>query len=147
MATKTTIQNLIDTNLASGSNITATEHRAVLNTILNELFPTSDTYIVATGDVQYNLTFTKVGNKCTLSGSIANSANSIIGGVKLFDIPNSIYFPKKLVFLFGQTQFTSQNTSLVISDGSFIFPNSFYLDGALPAFSILEINITYIVND
>jgi hypothetical protein len=143
--TKANLITLINAQITAV--ITQAKHRLSMLEIVNTLFPTSDTYIVTTGGVQYNLTFTKVGNKCTLSGSIANSANSIIGGVKLFDIPNSIYFPKKSVFLFGQTQFTSQNISLVISDGSFIFPNSFYLDGALPVFGILAINITYIVND
>ena len=145
MSTKANLITAINAQITA--LITQAKHRLSMLEIVNTLFPTSDTYIVTTGGVQYNLTFTKVGNKCTLSGSIANSANSIIGGVKLFDIPNSIYFPKKSVFLFGQTQFTSQNISLVISDGSFIFPNSFYLDGALPVFGILAINITYIVND
>ena len=147
MANKTTITNLINTNLADGSDILASEHRDVEMALLNEIFPSSDTYIVTSGSVQYNLTFTKSGNKCTVSGNIANWTGSIIGGVKLLDIPNSIYFPKKSVFFFGQTRFTNQNTSLVLLDGVFTFPNSLYLDGPLPPYGILAINLTYIVND
>ena len=40
MSTKTIIQNLINTNLADASSITAAEHRAVENALLNELYPT-----------------------------------------------------------------------------------------------------------
>ena len=146
MATKTTIQNLIDTNLASGSDITATEHRAVLNTILNELFPTSDTYIVTSGDIQYNITFTKIGNFCTITGTIGNGAEEIIGGVSVFTIPKAIYFPKKSVYFSGLTQFSEQ-VRLVVSDDDFSPHNSLYIDGALPIASILDFNLTYIVND
>ena len=147
MANKTTITNLINTNLADGSDILASEHRDVEMALLNEIFPSSDTYIDDSGSIQYNLTFTKSGNKCTVSGSIANWTGSIIGGVKLLDIPNSIYFPKKSVSFFGQTLFISQTISLLLSDGVFFSPNSFYLDGTLPSYAILAINITYIVND
>ena len=145
MATKTNLISAINGYLTAV--ITQAKHRLSMLELINELYPSSDTYIVTSGSVQYNLTFTKSGNKCTVSGSIANSTGSIVGGVKLLDIPNSIYFPKKSVFFFGQTQFTNQNISLVLSDGVFIFPNSFYLDGNLPSSGILAINLTYIVND
>ena len=146
MATKTTIQNLINSNLASGSNITASEHRAVLSTVLNELFPASENFIVTTGDIQYNLTFTKSGNFCNISGTFANGSEEIIGGINLLNIPNSIYFPKKNIFFLGFTH-SYEQVRLVVSDGTFSPPNAIFLEGSLPIASILDFNITYIVND
>ena len=145
MATKTNLISAINAQITA--IITQAKHRLSMLEFVNEIFPSSDTYIVTSGSVQYNLTFTKSGNKCTVSGNIANWTGSIIGGVKLLDIPNSIYFPKKSVFFFGQTRFISQTISLSLSDGVFFSPNSFYLDGTLPSYAILAINLTYIVND
>ena len=90
MSTKTTIQNLIDTNLASGSNITATEHRAVLTSVLNNLYPTpiSDTQLttnvvtkISTNFI-YNLQFSKVGRNIHIYGGVTNISGSILGGVE-----------------------------------------------------------------
>ena len=145
MATKTNLISAINAQITA--IITQAKHRLSMLEIVNEIFPSSDTYIVTSGSYQYTLTFTKSGNKCTVSGNIANSTNSIVGGVKLLDIPNSIYFPKKSVFFFSQTKITNQNVSLTLSDGVFFSPNSLYLDGTLPSFGILEINLTYIVKD
>ena len=145
MATKTNLISAINAQITA--IITQAKHRLSMLEFVNEIFPSSDTYIVTSGSVQYNLTFTKSGNKCTVSGNIENSTDSIVGGIKLLDIPNSIYFPKKSVFFFGQTRFISQTISLSLSDGVFFSPNSFYLDGTLPSYAILAINLTYIVND
>ena len=145
MATKTNLISAINAQITA--IITQAKHRLSMLEFVNEIFPSSDTYIVTSGSVQYNLTFTKSGNKCTVSGNIENSTDSIVGGIKLLDIPNSIYFPKKSVFFFGQTRFTNQNIALVLLEVASNFPNSLYLDGPLPPYSILAINLTYIVND
>ena len=145
MATKTNLISAINAQITA--IITQAKHRLSMLEFVNEIFPSSDTYIVTSGSVQYNLTFTKSGNKCTVSGSIENSTDSIVGGIKLLDIPNSIYFPKKTFSFFGQTQYADQNVSLVLSDEDYILPNSFYLYGTLPPFGIFAINLTYIVND
>jgi hypothetical protein len=51
MSTKAQIQNEIDVKLASGSAITAVEHRDVANMVLNELFPSTTNVVLATGDL------------------------------------------------------------------------------------------------
>ena len=145
MATKTNLISAINAQLTA--IITQAKHRLSMLEFVNEIFPSSDTYIVTSGSVQYNLTFTKSGNKCTVSGTIENSTDSIVGWVKLLDIPNSIYFPKKVVYFFGLTQFTNQIISLILTNEDSIYPNSFYLNETLPSSGILAINLTYIVND
>ena len=102
MSTKTTIQNLIDTNLASGSNITATEHRAVLTGVLNNLYPTptSDTQLttnVATkiGVIfNYNLLFTKTGRNIHICGTITNVSGVLLNSVEdILEITNPEFEP------------------------------------------------------
>ena len=102
MATKTTIQNLIDTNLASGSDITATEHRDVLTQILNENFPnyvtdtdTSETYTTKSGNnILYHITIIKQGNVAHIRLVITNAISSIISNQNIFFWKNSEFRPK-----------------------------------------------------
>jgi len=85
---KTLIETLIDTNLASGTAITATEVRAVLkddtNSLLNTFYPNEITDTQATESVltlttplsaNFNLRILKPGRKvsisCTITGLIA----------------------------------------------------------------------------
>ena len=100
MATKTTIENLINSNLASGSNITASEHRAVLNIILNELYSdvilqdTTLTEILSplTSDISYKILISKNGNNVNINGFIRNVGSSAIAeGFELFDIVDTEY--------------------------------------------------------
>ena len=102
MATKTTIQNLIDTNLASGSDITATEHRAVLTQILNELYPnfvtdtqTSETYTTKSGTkILYTCYIIKQGNVAHIKLIITNTTPNIISSRNIFIWKNSEFRPK-----------------------------------------------------
>ena len=87
MSTKTTIQNLIDTNIASGSDITAIEHRAVLTSILNNLYPTTqietnatDVITTSNANFSYTLNFTKVGRLVHVTGKANNISGVILGG-------------------------------------------------------------------
>jgi hypothetical protein len=106
MSTKSTIQNLINTNLANGSTITAVEHRAVENILLNELFQTQyrelyeqvitpDLTITdnATTNLFYDISFIKRGNTVFVNGYIRNKTGSIFSG-KILDILNSEFSPK-----------------------------------------------------
>ena len=111
MATKTTIENLINSNLASGSNITASEHRAVLNIILNELYPTPISDTQATTNVvtkistnfTYNLQFTKTGRNIHICGSITNISGSILGDdlEEILEVTNTEFEPYTNYTLIG----------------------------------------------
>lgn len=145
MATKSNLIANINGFITSVVNIT--KHRNSMLELVNELFATSTHSVVTVGNIQYDLTFTKSGNKCTLTGSISNSTSSIIGGVKLLDIPNSIYYPKNSTGFYGVKFISNNNASLLLADSSFIVPNSIFLNGSMGAYEIVSINTTYIVND
>ena len=133
MATKTTIENLINSNLASGSNITASEHRAVLNIILNELYPTPISDTQATTNVvtkigtnfTYNLQFTKTGRNIHICGSITNISGSILNSLEdILKITNSEFEPYTNYTLIGsnsngnvELSFNSDALTLVSSIG------------------------------
>lgn len=89
MSTKTNIQNLINTNLADSSSITASEHRAVENSLLNELYPTPVYETQATtntitaknatiNNLNYDISIVKQGRLVTISGILWNNTGSII---------------------------------------------------------------------
>ena len=119
MSTKTTIQNLIDTNLASGSDITAIEHRAVLTSVLNELYSdvilqdTTLTEILSplTSDINYKILISKNGNNVNINGYIRNEGSAIDGGFELFDIVDTEYRQRvpldSLAVVLGVTQIPS----------------------------------------
>jgi len=148
MSTKSVIQGLINSLIRSNPGvIDRTEHADVEDSLLNEFFPSSSNYVVVVGGIQYNLTFTKSGNNCNLTGSVVNTNAFMIGGQKLLDIPNSLYYPKTSIVFHGVKYLGEDNVELVIGDGSFILPNSIYLSGGLGSYDIVNININYIVND
>ena len=133
MATKTTIENLINSNLASGSNITASEHRAVLNIILNELYPTPISDTQATTNVvtkistnfTYNLQFTKTGRNIHICGSITNISGSILSSVEdILEVSNTEFEPYTTYYFICSNQngnvmlsFSSDALTLVSSIG------------------------------
>ena len=144
MATKTTIENLINSNLASGSNITASEHRAVLNIILNELYPTPISDTQATTNVvtkigtnfEYQLQFTKTGRNIHVCGSITNISGSILDYVDdILEVTNTEFEPYTNYTLIGSNSngnvalsFNSDALTLVssIGVGETIFINQIY---------------------
>ena len=100
MSTKTTIQNLIDTNLASGSDITAIEHRAVLTSVLNNLYPTTqietnETGVITTSNANfsYTLNFTKIGRLVYVTGVANNRSGVILSGVDVFAFNDTEFMP------------------------------------------------------
>jgi hypothetical protein len=106
MSTKSTIQNLINTNLADASSITASEHRAVENSLLNELYPTPiyENHVTTTNTItaknptieglNYSISIVKQGLSVTITGYLQNNSSAIIGESEyFFEIINSEYFP------------------------------------------------------
>ena len=101
MATKQNIINKVDTDLASGGNIQATDHRGVLHGTSDSLIENfygivttdnsntsspSNTGIVTPIDSNqnYGLDITKNGNRVNISGSIRNDSGSILPVSTLF---------------------------------------------------------------
>lgn len=89
MATKATIQTLINTNLATNSTITAAEHRAVENQLLNEIYPDiitvteADTNIFTAATISgvvfsYRLNVVKIGRLVTIKGWIKLTTSSSV---------------------------------------------------------------------
>lgn len=146
MATKSNLISSINSFLTA--TVTILKHRNSMNEIVNELFPISNNYVQESGNIQYNLTFTKSGNKCLLTGSIKNASSSIIGNAKLLDIPNSIYYPKVSQNLTCVGYTSLSNGKLLVTDASFpVFPNSIFTGTNIGVGSQIIINQSYIVND
>lgn len=92
---KTTIQSLIDTNLADTSNIEATEHREVEHALLNEMYGTVVSDTQATTNVLtantpasrlYDVKIVKQGRKVTITGFIKNTSGSMLNNARFFSI-------------------------------------------------------------
>ena len=132
MATKTTIQNLIDTNLSSGSNITATEHREVEIALLNELFPTEyrelheqilpDELEITTPELSnlfYDISFVKRGNTVYINGYVRNKTGAVFSG-KVLNIDTTEYNTKTNRQYFAScsngTNLEIQNSSIYITE-------------------------------
>lgn len=120
MSTKSQIQALIDANLADASNITATEHRAVENKLLDEFYPTvfsfneTDSSILTLnptfeGIVRYDLNVCKVGRLITITGIIYRMSGSSTGW--FFEITNSEYYGKNnALTAYSGRNFVAENT-------------------------------------
>ena len=146
MATKTEI--ITEINSLITAVVDDVDVRNAYLEVVNELFPISENYVQESGDIQYNLTFTKSGNKCLLTGSIKNTTSSIIGNEKLLDIPSSIYYPKEAQITTSVGNNTLNNGKLLITDASFVgYPNAIYTSTNIGAGNQIIINTSYIVND
>ena len=146
MATKSNLISSINSFLTA--TVTILKHRNSMLEVINELFATSNNYTVTTGNIQYDLTFTKSGNKCLVTGSIKNASSSIIGNTKLLDIPNSLYYPKISQLSTGVGSSSLSNSIIAFTDSTFLlYPNSIFINSNLGVGSTLIINTSYIVND
>lgn len=146
MATKSNLITSINTQITA--IVTIVKHRLSMLEVVNELFPTTDNYVLATGDHQYNLHFTKSGNFCHVQGFIKNGAAVAVNGENFFTIPNSIYYPKITTYTLGFLDGSADGKRLYFGQASDPFaPNQIRLMNGIGAGDIVRINTTYIVND
>lgn len=114
---KSDIQTLINTNLANTSNITASEHRAVEDSLLNAFYPTiinvdkTDSSILTfnsafEGIVDYSLNICKIGRLVTITGVIYRMSGSSTDW--FFSITNSEYYGVNNTYL-GASAFVAEN--------------------------------------
>ena len=133
MANKTTITNLINSNLADSSTILASEHRAVEIALLDAIYPTpiSDTQLTTNVVTKigtkftYNLQFSKVGRNIHICGNINNVSGSVLNNVEdILAVTNAEFEPYTTYDFIGSNingnvylSFTSDGLILVSSMG------------------------------
>jgi hypothetical protein len=137
MSTKNTIQSLINTNLADASTITASEHREVEYSLLNEIYPTvafetraSNSITNENSNVQfvtndYQINIAKQGRKVTIYGTIINGSAFIVGDTLnawFFEIVNSEYLQKTGTYAYGNVR-ASNWSSFVYLNNNKLFCN------------------------
>lgn len=120
MATKATIETLINTNLATNSLITATEHRAVEQSLLDAFYPTvvnvtqADTTIFTAnpafaGTFLYELNVVKTGRLVTVTGHFVKKSLDNTTLREYFTITNPEYLGVVNDISFGGNSFLAFN--------------------------------------
>lgn len=146
MSIKSFLTNLISTNLASGSDILASEHRAVENALVDEMFPTTHTMLVSLitpNVISYDLKFSKIGNLVTLTGVIKNGFATMIGSQTLLTIDNPLYFAKT-----GEPCVSGFSVKETTTSGWMeVSTNQINLRTNLGSNNTMVVNITYKTND
>jgi len=131
MANKTTITNLINSNLADSSTILASEHRAVEIALLDAIYPTpiSDTQLTTNVVTKigtkftYNLQFSKVGRNIHICGSIKNVSGSVLNSVEdILEVTNAEFEPYTTYSFIGSN--INGNVSLSFSSDALILTSS-----------------------
>ena len=131
MANKTTITNLINSNLADSSTILASEHRAVEIALLDAIYPTpiSDTQLTTNVVTKigtkftYNLQFSKVGRNIHICGNITNVSGSILNSVEeILEVTNAEFEPYTTYHFIGSN--TNGNVSLSFSSDALTLVSS-----------------------
>lgn len=149
MATKAQIETLIDTDLASASDITATEHRNVLfddtDSIVNQIYATpindthsSNTITTNNANFNYDVIITKTGRKVHITGTV--TANATLGaGATMFAISDSEY----------QTTYQAYGTAIINNDviGIQLSSNNLNLLQSVFNLEVFFIDITYEVTN
>jgi hypothetical protein len=118
MATRAEVQNLIDTNLATGTVITAVKHREVESAILNfsDVSTTSNRGFITVGDVDNR----PVGHTYAVGGDV-NSATvitrtargEVINVVIANSLPSLVYLVRMQVESLGNIEFDNDIHPLV----------------------------------
>ena len=131
MANKTTITNLINSNLADSSTILASEHRAVEIALLDAIYPTpiSDTQLTTNVVTKigtkftYNLQFSKVGRNIHICGSIKNVSGSVLNSVEdILEVTNAEFEPYTSYSFIGSN--TNGNVNLSFSSDALTLASS-----------------------
>jgi hypothetical protein len=141
--TKAQIQTLINTNLADASSITASEHRAVENALVEQLYSNSTLQVITSDAISCNLYYKRSGNTCTVTGFIRNGNPYMIANTTLITIPNANFFAKNL----QETQDIITNDTTYSIGLISISENVIYLLGNLGGGARVRINATYQTND
>ena len=118
MATKAEVQTLIDTNLATGTAITALKHREVETAILNfsDVSTTSNRGFITVGDVDTN----PVGHTYVVGGDVTSativtrtSRGAVINVIVANALPSLVYFVRLLVESLGNIDLDNDISPLV----------------------------------
>ena len=158
MATKVTIQNLINSLIRSNpSLIDKTEHADVedallLNsyaTVINEtqLVNTITTENASNPLLQYNVFFCKQGRKVTIKGNLVNSSALIIGdeASHFFQIVDSEYLPSSAIQAIGGAPTLCANASG--DPVKMYFYNDKLIVDSLGAYGVVYLNIEYLTEN
>jgi hypothetical protein len=145
MANKTTITNLINSNLADSSTILASEHRAVEIALLDAIYPTPlvDTHLTTNvltsilPAVEYQLTFTKVGRMVHVNGFIENTSGSILSLETFANITNVEFNPFSDFVIqghnaFGNTLNIQIESGMMSINSTFGASTSFFINQSYP---------------
>ena len=136
MATKATIETLINTNLATNSLITAAEHRAVENQLLNEFYPSTltvtqaDTTIFTAATISgvvfsYKFNVVKIGRLVTITGYIHLATSSSVTPRVYATITNSEFLGQLIDIYPLPAQYVAPFSFYPIStEGGYIHINS-----------------------
>ena len=123
------LTTLINNNIRNKiPKVIKTEHADVEQAIVNELFPSVDTYTGVNADnVFYKFDFAKIGNIVFLNIAIRNQASLSVGGQSFLftslNIPNkyqSLFAPHGLISQTGFSPISYQVGSLGITIGTTI---------------------------
>jgi hypothetical protein len=120
MATKAELETLINTNLATSSLITATEHRAVEQSLLNSFYPTvtnvtqADTTIFTpnaafAGTFLYEFNVVKIGRLITVTGYFVKNSLDNTTVREYFTITNPEYLGVVNDISFGGNSYLACN--------------------------------------
>lgn len=146
MATKAEIITHINTDLASGILIPASNHRGVLHTDVDSIvenfygIKTTDTgattnvFTIAAGvssDIIYSVTTTKQGGVVNVTGSFRNISGSFISGATtLFEITNSEYLQQSATSVtdVGFSNSTNEIIQVNMNSSDFVVLNEVGVD-------------------
>lgn len=154
MATKSEIQTLIDTDLASTSDITAAEHRNVLkddgNSLLDEIYAsvvtddetTTNVFTADNANKEYNLNIVKQGRKVRVSGTINNDTGGVTAGfITWCDITTTEYQQNSTIYRFtGVSQTDASHITFTLG------LNSLGVSDPLADGETVNIDFTYFTN-
>ena len=138
MATKTEIQNAINTIDDGGLN-TAAEMRSVLELIKNAFYPAliTDTHLTtnlfsASGSLTYRINVFKIGNVINIIGFVSNTTSEIISNVDICETLNTEYFSET-----GMKFYANENAKIDILNGVIS------LNGSIGIDDVINFKLTY----
>lgn len=126
MAKKSQLTTDISTDLASASNITASELRTFETKMLDNAYATVITDTQLTSNIatavnvttkKYNVKFAKQGRFVNITGTITKNSMGIVELEEWFSIENDEYFPANIETIWGQNLYTGAPIRFTLSTG------------------------------